>query len=76
MGRRAKPSSAGGGVFFDVLYEDGSRSSNRKVPSSELGGIDGDAAVKPYIEAQDRKIAEVSGRPRGAVKSVERSRSR
>jgi len=76
MPRREKTVNTNGFVFFDVIYEDGARSSNRKVPNSELGGIDGDAVVKPYIEAQDRKIAEVSGRPPGAIKSVIRSRSR
>ncbi len=73
MRRREKAANGGGFVFFDVSYEDGARSSNRKVPRSELGGLDGDAVVKPYLEAEDRKIAEVSGRPRGAIKSVVRS---
>jgi hypothetical protein len=63
-------------VFFDVLYEDGTQSSNRKVPGSELDEIDGDLLAKPYIEAQDRKIAEMSGRPRAEIKSVVRSRRR
>jgi hypothetical protein len=76
MPRREKTVNANGFVFFDVVYEDGSRSSNRKIPNSELGGIDGDAIAKPYIEAQDRKIAEISGRLPGVVKSVVRSRSR
>jgi hypothetical protein len=73
MPRREKTATGGGFVCFDILYEDGARSSNRKVPSSELGGLDGDAVVKPYIEAEDRRIAAVSGRPRGAIKSVVRS---
>jgi len=76
MPRREKTVNTSGFVFFDVIYEDGARSSNRKVPNSELGGIDGDAVVKPYIEAQDRKIAEMSGRSPGAIKSVVRSRPR
>jgi hypothetical protein len=76
MARREKASNAHGFVFFDVLYEDGARSSNRKVPSSELGGADGDAPAKPYIEAQDREIALISGRPRGMIKSINRSRPR
>jgi hypothetical protein len=59
-------------VFFDVLYEDGTQTSNRKVPTSELGGIDGDLLAKPYIEEQDRKIAEMSGKPRGPIKNVTR----
>jgi hypothetical protein len=76
MPRREKTVSTSGFVFFDVVYEDGARSSNRKVPNAELGGIDGDAIVKPYIEAQDRKIAEMSGRSPGVIKSVVRSRPR
>ena len=63
-------------VLFDVLYEDGTQTSNRKVPGSELDDIDGDLLAKPYIEAQDRKIAEMSGRPRTTIKSVTRSRRR
>lgn len=63
-------------AFFDVLYEDGTQTSNRKVPSSELDDLDGDLLAKPYIEAQDRKIAEMSGRPRTAIKSITRSRRR
>ncbi len=76
MPRREKVVNTNAFVFFDVLYEDGARSSNRKVPSSELGGLDGDAPAKPYIEAQDRTIAEISGRARGVIKSVIRSRAR
>ncbi len=63
-------------ILFDVLYEDGSRTSNRKVPGSELGGIDGDLPAKTYIEAQDRQIAEVSGKPRSSIKSLTRVRRR
>ncbi|MBF0561943.1 MAG: hypothetical protein HQL37_07945 [Alphaproteobacteria bacterium] len=60
-------------VLFDVLYEDGSRTSNRKIPSSELTGMDGDSVARGMIEAQDRKIGEMSGQPRGAIKSIARS---
>ena len=63
-------------VLFDVLYEDGSRTSNRKVPGSELGGIDGDLPAKTYIEAQDRQIAEISGKPRTPIESLTRVRRR
>jgi hypothetical protein len=73
MARREKVRRPVEFVLFDVLYEDGLRSSNRKVPSSELGSLDGDTPAKPYIEAQDRKIAAVSGKPRGPIKSVSRS---
>ncbi len=73
MARRKQPVS-GGFVLFDVVYEDGARSSNRKVPNSELGGLDGDAPARAFIEAQDRKIAEMSGHRRGPIKSITRSR--
>ena len=63
-------------ILVDVLYEDGSRTSNRKVPGSELGGIDGDLPAKTYIEAQDRQIAEISGKPRTPIESLTRVRSR
>jgi hypothetical protein len=63
-------------VFFDVLYEDGTQTSNRKVPSSELEGIDGDLLAEPYIAEQDRKIAGMSGKPRGPIKSVSRASRR
>jgi len=35
-----------GYVLFDVFYEDGSRASNRRVPASVLGGLDGDAPAR------------------------------
>lgn len=61
-------------VFFDVFYEDGGRASNRKVPASELGGLDGDAPALSVIMDQDRRIAELSGKPPRPIKSVVRSR--
>jgi hypothetical protein len=60
-------------VMFDVVYEDGSQTSNRKIATADLDIIDGDASAKALIEAQDRKIAEMSGKPRGQVKSIKRS---
>jgi hypothetical protein len=63
-------------VLFDVLYENGMRTSNRKIPGSELGGVDGDLLAKTYIEAQDRQIAEISGKPRSPIKSLTRVRRR
>jgi hypothetical protein len=63
-------------VFFDVLYEDGTQTSNRKVPSSELNDFDGDLPARTYIEVQDRKIAEMSGKHRGPIRSVTRANRR
>lgn len=59
-------------ALYDVIYEDGNRSSNRKVPLSELEGGDPEKAAKAFILAQDRKIAEASGNPRGGIKTVAR----
>ena len=70
---RKKPTKVAEFSLFDVLYEDGSRSSNRKVPNSELGGLDGDAPALDIIEAQDRKVGELSGSPRPRVKSLIRT---
>ena len=39
-------------ALFNVLYEDGSQSSNRKVPVSALGGLDGDTPALEIIESQ------------------------
>ena len=63
-------------ILFDVLYEDGTRTSNRKVPGAELDDIDGDLLAKTYIEAQDRQIAQISRKPRVPIKSLTRVRRR
>jgi hypothetical protein len=60
-------------VSFDVTYEDGTLSSNRKVPSIALTGLDGDAPARGVVEAQDRSIALASGRPQGVIKTLSRS---
>lgn len=73
MARKAKKSMDSTYVLFDVIYQDGAQTSNRKVPSAELGGLDGDDPARGIIEEQDRKIAEMSGRPRGPIKSIRRS---
>jgi hypothetical protein len=60
-------------VMFDVVYEDGTRSSNRKVSANLLAGLDGDAPARGIVEAQDRDIAIASGRAKSVVKSIVRS---
>jgi hypothetical protein len=65
-----------GFVLFDVVYEDGTQSSNRKVPAADLGGLDGDTPARTFIEMQDRKISKVSGMSRGRIKTIVRSRKR
>ena len=68
-----KPGSKNEFVLFDVIYEDGSQRSNRRVPKDILGGLDGDNPARDVIEAQDREIAERSGQPMLAIKTVRRS---
>ena len=69
---KSKPQERGS-VLFDVLYEDESRASNRRVPMEILGGLDGDAPAREIIEEQDRAIAEKSGRPLKPIRSLTRS---
>jgi len=57
-------------VFFDVVYEDGSQRSNRRVPAELLGGLDKDEPARGFIIEQDRDIAQKSGRPPLAIKSI------
>lgn len=73
MARKKQQVQDKGFVLFDVFYQDGSRTSNRKVPAAELNVLDGDAPARAYIEAQDRQIAERSQNPRGPIKSINRS---
>ena len=60
-------------VMFDVVYEDGTQRSNRKVPRALLGGIDGDKPAHGFLIEQDRDIAEKSGKPQAKIKSINRS---
>ena len=60
-------------VMFDVVYEDGSLRSNRKVPRELTGGLDGDKPAYGFLIEQDRDIAEKSGRPPLKIKTIVRS---
>jgi hypothetical protein len=62
--------------LFDIVYEDGTQRSNRKVPGEVLGGLDGDAPARAFIEEQDRAIAEKSGLPVMPIKTIKRSGSK
>ena len=75
MARKKQPLE-NGFVLFDVIYADGTRSSNRKVALDELDALDAEASARAVIEAQDRKIAAMSGRSRGPVKAIGRSAAR
>jgi hypothetical protein len=41
-----------------------------------LGGLEGDDPARGYIMEQDREIAEKSGRPPLAIRSIERTGSK
>ncbi len=68
-----KPGTRSGGEFalFNVVYEDGSQRSNRKVPLAVLGGLDGDEPARAVISEQDSAIAEKSGVPPMRIKSIQ-----
>ena len=74
MGRPERKVQSGF-VLFDVCYEDGARTSNRKVPASKLSGPDGDAPARAFVEMQDRMIGEMSGMSRGRIKTILRSQN-
>jgi len=68
-----KPTPRSEFVLFDIIYEDDSQRSNRKVPADLLGGLDGDEPARAFIMEQDRSIAEKSGMPPLPIKSIRRS---
>ena len=71
-----KPATRAEYTLFDVIYEDGSQRSNRRVPSGILDGLDGDDPARGVIEEQDKLIAERSGTPALAIKSLHRAGSK
>jgi hypothetical protein len=73
---RKKPTAKVEYAIFNVTYEDGSQTSNRKVPGNVVGGLEGDEPARAIIEEQDREIAERSGRPRGPIKTMVRVKAR
>lgn len=70
---RKKPVPKETFVMFNVTYEDGTVTSNRRVPASVLGGLDGDTPALTIIQEQDRLIAQQSGRSRGEIKVIVRA---
>jgi hypothetical protein len=68
-----KPAARNEFVLFNVVYEDGSQRSNRRVPAAVLGGLDGDEPARAAIEEQDREIAARSGLPPLRIKTITRA---
>lgn len=73
MAKKPGTNPKGEFVFFDVVYEDGSQRSNRRVPAELLGGLEKDEPARGFIIEQDREIAEKSGMPAMTIKSLKRS---
>lgn len=69
-----KPNPKPESILFNVMYEDGSQTSNRRVPGHLLGQLDSVEQIQSFIEKQDREIGERSGRPRGAIATIEKVR--
>ena len=68
-----KPTARQEFMLFNVIYEDGSQRSNRKVPADILTGLDRDEPARSFIMEQDREIGEKSGLPPLPIKSLVRS---
>lgn len=60
-------------ITFDVVYEDGSQRSNRRVPADVLNELDKNTAILEALQEQDRAISEKSGIPPLAIRSYRRS---
>lgn len=68
-----KPTPKKDFVLFDVIYQDGSQRSNRRVPADLLSGLDGDTPARGFLEDQDRAIAAQSGIPPLTISKLKRS---
>ena len=72
MARKPGTRASGEFVLFNVIYEDGTQRSNRRVPAEILGGIDGDEPARTLIAEQDREISEKSGMPPNVINRIVR----
>jgi hypothetical protein len=75
MGRKKPKGKSAAFVAFNVVYEDGMVTSNRRVASELLDQSFGEPLedlVRAAIENQDNEIAKRAGRRRADIKSIER----
>jgi hypothetical protein len=75
MARKQKKSKASF-EMFNVVYEDGSLSSNRRISSDLLSDpfhTDPMDLARQAIEEQDEEIAQRSGKPRLEIKSIKKA---
>ena len=72
MAKKPGTNPKGEYVFFDVVYEDGSQRSNRRVPAELAADPKDDTDALGYLIEQDRDIAEKSGRAPLKIRSIRR----
>ena len=75
MARRKSGGKGAAFTAFNVTYEDGTMTSNRRVPSELLDLSFGDSLqdlARTAIEDQDNEIARRSGARRAKIKSIAR----
>ena len=72
MAKKPGSNPKGEFLFFDVVYEDGTQRSNRRVPAEIFHGAKKDEAVRGFLIEQDREIAEKSGQAPLKIKSIHR----
>ena len=76
MARRKSNGKGPAFMMFNVTYEDGSVTSNRKVGNEQLDDSYGDSIddlARTAIESQDNEIAHRSGQRRSKIKSIARA---
>src|SRR5262249_61776096 len=73
MAKKPGTNPKGEFAFFNVVYEDGTQRSNRRVPAELLGGLDGDEPARAAIAEQDREIGAKSGMAPLTIKSLRRA---
>jgi hypothetical protein len=72
MARKPGSNPKGEFVFFDVIYEDGSQRSNRRVPAALAANPKDDTDALRHLTEQDNEIAEKSGRAPLRIRSIRR----
>jgi hypothetical protein len=76
MARKKTKGKAAEFMMFNVAYEDGTRTSNRRVANKLLDQSFGDGLqdlARTAIEDQDNEIAQRSGERRAKIKSIARA---
>ena len=73
MARKPGTRASGEFVMFNVIYEDDTQRSNRRVPAELLGGLVGDEPARNFIQQQDQEISEKSGLAPMKIKLVIRT---